>query len=202
MSITLAPSLRWDNCRQRIRQRRSVAETLTIKKHGGEGQGSVWWPPTTLSIGSYFTLATVVVGTDTVNATAPGTYKLTLPPAPTTTPSLIGHYFGLVHGSTTLGNGGTINHVATIIWQTTAQDLTSLTGTFSVGAGQTAGTMIGSENTTGAIQYALTSDTINYTFKGKVSPDGSTITGVIHGTLVNNIFKRIDGHVKLTLQTS
>ena len=62
--------------------------------------------------------------------------------------------------------------------------------------------MVGSENTNGTVDYTLTSDNINYTLVGKVNSNGSVITGTIHGTLVNNLFKRIDGHFKLTLQTS
>ena len=106
------------------------------------------------------------------------------------------------HGSAGTGNGGSVTHEFGFIWQTTAQTPDSLSGTFYVGNGNATGTMTGQESTDGSVTYTLTSADINYTLKGKVTPDGSAITGTIHGTLVNNLFKRIDGKFTLTRQPS
>lgn len=185
-----------------------LSETVTINKHGTAKVKVPFVPTDTLAAGSYHTLATVTVGGDVLSGTAPGTYKLTLPPGPTTTPSLVGHYVGLITSTSSQSTGlfgtGTKTRVkqASFIWQTTGQTLTSLTGLFAVGAGQTTGTMPGQELTTGAIQYTLTSDNINYTIKGKVTPDGTKITGTFKGTLVNNIFATLNGTFKLIRQTS
>ena len=92
--------------------------------------------------------------------------------------------------------------VATFIWHTTDQTLTTLAGLFAVGSGQVTGTMTGSENTTGAITYTLASADINYTIKGTVSADGSTIKGTFNGKLVNNIFATLNGSFKLTRQAA
>jgi hypothetical protein len=185
-----------------------VDETVTIKKKGTLKIKVPFVPPITLEAGKYFTLATVSVGGTVVNATAPGTYTLTLPPMPTTTPSLIGHYQGLITAiksqSTGFFGGGTSTtiHQLSIIWETTGQDLTSLTGLFAVGdQNSDNNTMEGYELTNGVIHYTLASTDINYTLDGKVSANGATITGKIKAVLVNNLFKTIGGTFKMTLQT-
>jgi hypothetical protein len=155
-------------------------------------------PTDTLAAGKYHTLASVQLGGSTFSGKAPGTYTLIIPPAATTTPSLIGRFSGLITANPSAG----LTHEATFIWQTTGQTLTSLTGLFSVGSQQENGAMTGSELTTGAISYHFSSSLINYTITGTVSPDGSTITGKFKGTLVNNIFKNLSGRFKITQQTS
>jgi hypothetical protein len=206
VTITLAPSLNGKTASGSYSSP-AVSESLTIKAHGSAAVKVPFVPTATLPSGKYHTLVSVVLGTNTITGTAPGTYTLIVPPAPTTTPSLIGRYFGLItatssSGGGIFGGGSHTVHQATFIWQTTGQTLSSLTGLFAVGSGQTNATMTGSEVTTGAIQYTLTSANINYTIAGKVTPDGSTITGTFKGTLVNNIFKKLNGRFKITLQTS
>jgi hypothetical protein len=206
VTITLAPSLNGTTAAGAYSSP-SVTETLTLKAHGSASVKVPFIPPTTLVAGKYHTLATVDFGGNTITATAPGTYTLTLPPGPTTTPSLIGHYSGLItatssSGGGIFGGGSHTTHEATFIWQTTAQTESSLTGLFAVGSGQTTGTMTGSETTTGTFSYALASANINYTIAGKVLDGGSELTGAFKGTLVNNIFARLNGHFKLLLQSS
>ncbi len=207
VTVTLAPSLDGATAAGAYAAA-TTTQTVTIAKHGAAKVKVPFVPPTTLAAGKYHTLATVVAGADTVSAVAPGTYTLTLPPAPTITPSLVGDYSGLIKSTTSTSTGflgtGTNTRVkeATFIWQTTAQTLTGLTGLFAVGSGQTTTTMTGSELTTGAITYTLTSADINYTIKGKVTADGGVITGTFKGTLVNNIFSTLNGTFKLTRQTT
>jgi hypothetical protein len=206
VTITLAPSLDGTTAAGAYSSP-SVSETLTLKAHGSASVKVPFVPPTTLAAGKYHTLATVEVGTNTFTATAPGAYTLTLPPGPTTTPSLIGHYSGLITATSgssggIFGGGTHTTHEATFIWQTTAQTDSSLTGLFAVGSQQTTGTMTGSENTSGVISYTLASADINYTILGKVTSNGSEITGTFKGSLVNNIFAKLNGHFKILLQSS
>jgi hypothetical protein len=197
VTITLAPSLNGSTAAGSYSSS-GVSEILTIKGHGSATVKVPFVPTSPLAAGKYHTLVSVQLGTSTFSGTAPGTYTLIIPPAPTTTPSLIGRYSGLI----TANPGGGLTHQATFIWLTTGQTLTSLTGQFAVGSQQANGTMTGSESTTGAIQYHFSSSLINYTITGTVSPDGSTITGKFKGTLVNNIFKNLSGRFKITQQTS
>lgn len=205
VDITLAPSLDGTTPAGSYSSP-GINETLTIKAHRNAKVQVPFVPPTTLAAGKYHTLATVQLGTQTIIGTAPGTYTLKLPPGVTTTPSLVGDFSGLiVETSSSSGGifgGGSSTHTkeATFVWQTTSQTTTSLTGTFSIGSGQVTGTMTGSEFTNGKIQYTLTSDNINFVIKGKVTPDGTKITGNIVATLVNNIFKKLAGHFKITRQ--
>jgi hypothetical protein len=200
VTITLAPSLDGVNPAGTY-STPSVTQTVTIKKKGSIKIRVPFIPPITLAAGKYKTLATVDVGGTIVNATAPGAYTLTLPPLPTTTPSLIGRFTGLVTAtssqSTGFFGGGTSTtiHQVSIIWQTTAQDLTSLTGIFAVGDQQTAGVMTGYELNNGKVHYTLTSPLITYTMDGTIVNKGGVlkINGLFKGTLVNNIFKTIGG---------
>ena len=183
-------------------------QTVTLKPHGKATIKVPFVPSTTNVAGKYHTLVSVVLGGNTYSGTAPGTYTLTVPPGPSITPSLIGHYSGLItatsRGSNIFGGGGS-THVkqATFIWFTNAQDLTSLSGIFAVGSQQENGvTMTGGETTTGTFTYTLTSDLINYTITGKVTPDGSTLKGKFVGTLVNNIFAKLNGNFKIVRQTA
>lgn len=206
VTITLAPSLNGTTPAGAYTSP-PVTQSVTLKPHGSATIKVPFVPPDTLVGGKYHTLATVVVGGTTYNATAPGTYTLVVPPGPTTTPSLIGHYSGLITATSSSGGGifGGGSHTvkqATFIWFTTAQDLNGLTGQFNVGSGQTTGTMTGSETTTGTFTYTLASDNINYVIAGKVTPDGKTLKGTFKGTLVNNIFAKLNGNFKITLQTS
>lgn len=197
VTITLAPSL---NGTIGAYSSPSFSSTLTIKAHGSVTVKVPFTPPVTLAQGKYRTIATVDLGGTIITATAPGTYTLTIPPIATTTPSLLGHYAGLARGSQSSGGGGTVTHEFGFIWQDTSQDLTSLTGTFTIGIQSFTGTMTGSEFNTGAVNFTLASPQINYTIKGTVSADGSTIKGTIKGTLVNNLFKKVFGHFSLTRQ--
>ena len=207
VTVSLAPSLDGTTAAGAY-STPAVTETLTLAKHGSATVKVPFIPPTTLAAGKYHTLATVVLGTDTITATAPGVYTLTLPPAPTITPTLVGHYTGLIKSTTSTSTGlfgtgtNTRVKVASFIWQTTSQTLTGLTGLFAVGSQQTTGTMTGSELNTGAIDYTLASADINYTIKGKVTANGQIITGTFKGTLVDNIFSTLNGSFKLTLQPS
>ncbi len=208
VTVTLAPSLDGVTAAGAYDPMPANTEMVTIKKHGAAKVKVAFVPPDTLAAGKYHTLVTVTAGADTVSGVAPGTFKLTLPPAPTTTPSLVGHYVGLIKSTTSTSTGlfgtGTNTRVkeASFIWQTTGQTLTTLTGLFAVGDGQTTGTMTGSEVTTGTFTYTLASADINYTIKGKFSPDGTTLTGTFKGTLVNNIFSTLNGTFKLVRQAS
>lgn len=197
VTITLAPSL---NGVIGAYSSPSFSGTITIKPHGSVTEKVAFTPPITLAQGKYRTVATVDLGGTIITATAPGTYALTIPPIATTTPSLLGHYAGLTRGSVGTGSGGAVTHEFGLIWQNTSQDLTGLTGTFTIGIQSFTGTMTGSEFNTGAVNFTLTSPDINYTIKGTVSADGSTIKGTITGTLVNNLFKKVFGHFTLTRQ--
>ena len=197
VTITLAPSLNGSTAAGSYSSP-GVSEMLTIKAHGSATVKVPFVPTAALAAGKYHTLVSAQLGGSTFSGTAPGTYTLIIPPAPTTTPSLIGRFSGLI----TANPGANLTHEATFIWQTTGQTLTSLTGTFSVGSQQETGTMTGSELTTGAISYHFSSSLINYTITGTVSPDGSTITGKFKGMLVNNIFKNLSGRFKITMQTT
>ena len=185
-----------------------VTQSVTLKPHASAKLKVAFVPPGTLAAGAYHTLATVTVDGAATTLAAPGTYTLKLPPGPTVTPGLVGHYSGLIYSSETTHsgtfNGGKNTRVkeASFIWQTTDQTLTALTGLFAVGSGQETATMTGGEDTTGAVTYTLTTPTINYTLKGKVTPDGSVIKGTFRGTLVNNIFANLNGTFKLTRQAS
>ncbi len=188
VAVTLVPSLDGSTAAGAY-PTPTTTESVTIKKHGTARLKVPFVPQATMVAGKYHTLATVTVGADAavavaaVTAEAPGTYTLTLPPGPTTNPSLVGHYSGLIYSSTSTSTGlfgtGTNTRVkeATFIWETTAQDLSTLTGLFAVGSGQTTATMTGEELTTGVVTYTLTSDDINYTLKGKVSADGRSSRG-------------------------
>jgi hypothetical protein len=200
-TITLAPSLNGHTASGAYTSA-PVTETLTIKAHGSATVTVPFTPPVTLAQGKYHTLATVNLGGTVYTATAPGTYTLTIPPIATTTPSLIGHYTGQARGAEGTGSGGTVTHAFGFIWQTTSQTTTGLTGTFTIGDQSFTGTMTGSEFNTGAVDFTLTSPDINYTIKGTVSADGSTITGKITGLLVNNLFKHVFGHFQLSRQAS
>jgi hypothetical protein len=185
----------------------SVTDTLTIKKNGKASVKVPFLPPITLTAGKYHTLATVDVAGSSQTLTAPGTYTLTIPPQPTTTPSLIGKYSGLIVATsstrTGLFGGGTSTSTkaVTFIWQTNAQDDSSLSGTFAVGEQQEVGTMEGYELTNGVVHYTFASALINYTMDGKVSANGTVITGKWKGTLVNNLFSSLGGNFKITEQT-
>ena len=205
VTITLAPSLDGHTAAGSYSSS-PFSQSLTIKAHGSMTVKVPFMPPVPLKGGKYQTLSKVKIGTDTINATAPGVYTLILPPIPTTTPSLIGRFSGLITATSSSGGGifGGGSHTvkqATFIWQTTAQTLTSLTGLFAVGSQQTQGTMSGSEFANGTFQYTLTSDLINYTIKGTVTANGSLLKGTFVGTLVNNIFKKLNGHFKLPQST-
>ena len=193
VAITLAPSLNGSTAAGSYSSP-GVSEMLTIKAHGSAAVKVPFVPTSPLVGGKYHTLVSVQLGSNTYTGAAPGTYTLIIPPNPTTTPSLIGRFSGLI----TANPSSNLTHQATFIWQTTGQTLTSLTGTFSVGSQQETGTMTGSELTTGAISYHFSSSLINYTITGTVSTDGSTITGKFKGTLVSNIFKNLSGRFKIT----
>jgi hypothetical protein len=175
------------------------SNTITLKKHGSEAIKVAFTPPITLVEGKYHTLVSVDLNGTTIDATAPGTYTLTIPPAPTETPSLIGRYTGLTHGSTQLGSGGIITHEYGFIWTITGQTINSLTGTFTIGDQTISGTMTGEETTTGTFTWTLASSLANYTVTGTVNSEGTQLKGIIHGTLVDNLFNRVDGHFTLTL---
>jgi hypothetical protein len=199
VTITLAPSLNGSTASGTYSSA-PVSETVTIKAHGSATVVVPFTPPITLAQGKYHTLATVDLGGTSYTATGPGTYTLTVPPTPTTTPSLIGDYTGQARGAEGTSSGGTVTHAFGFIWNTTSQTTTSLTGTFTIGDVSYTGTMTGEETTTGAVDYTLASPEINYTVKGTVSADGSTITGKITGLLVNNLFKHVFGHFQLSRQ--
>jgi hypothetical protein len=202
VTITLAPSLNGHTAAGSYSSP-SVTESLTIGAHGSAKVTVPFVPPNTLVSGKYHTLATVQIGADTFHAAAPGLYTLTVPPVPTTTPSLIGHYTGLIKITGSVGDhGATITKEAGFIWQTTSQTTTGLTGLFVVGIGQFTGTMTGSEFLNGTFSFALASPDINYTVSGKVLNNGGELTGAFHGTFINNLFKKINGNFKLTLQPS
>src|SRR6185312_14304661 len=136
VTITLAPSLDGTTAAGAYSSP-AVTQSVTLKPHGTAKIKVPFIPPTTLVAGKYHTLATVQIDSDTFNATAPGTYTLTLPPGPSITPSLIGHYSGLITATSSSGGGifGGGSHTvkqATFIWFTTAQDLNGLTGQFNV----------------------------------------------------------------------
>ncbi len=200
ISITLAPSLDGTTAAGSY-STPGVTETLTIKAHGSATVKVPFIPPATLAAGRYRTLAYVQVGFSTTLATAPGAYTLVLPPGSTTTPSLIGHYAGLILATSSTG-GAHGTHSAGFGWETTDQTDSTLTGLFAVGSGQAAGVMTGAELTTGVIQFTFTSDDITYTIKGKVTPDGSRISGTFKGVLLNNIFKKLNGNFRLSRQAS
>jgi hypothetical protein len=204
VTVTVAPSL--DGSTADGTYTATVTETLTIKKHGSAKVKVPFVPPITLTAGKYYTLVTANVGGTAFSGVAPKTYTLTLPPLPTTTPSLIGHYVGLITAtssqSTGFFGGGTSTtvHQLSFIWETNAQTLTSLSGLFAVGDQQVDdGTMQGYELTNGVLHYTLASPDINYTMDAKVSANGQTITGKFKGVLVNNLFKTIGGSFKLTV---
>lgn len=199
VTITLTPYLAGTSTPAGTYSSAPFSETVTLNKHGSTMVKVPFTPPITLVQGKYRTQVAVNLAGQEYDGFAPGTYTLTIPPAATITPSLVGHYVGTLAGSAGTGEGGTITHEYGIIWQTTSQTLTSLTGTFYVGDQNTAGTMTGQESTNGTVTYTLASDLMDYTLTGKVNSAGTLITGTIHGTLVNNLFKRIDGHFKLTL---
>jgi len=208
VTVTLAPSLDGTTVAGTF-DSQGASQSVTLKPHGKATIKVPFVPSTTNAAGKYHTLVTVVLGGNTYNGTAPGTYTLTVPPGPTITPSLIGHYSGLITATSTSGGnifgGGGSTHIkqATFIWFTNAQDLTSLSGTFAVGSQQENGvTMTGGETTTGTFTYTLTSDLINYTITGKLTPDGNTLKGKFVGTLVNNIFTKMNGNFKIVRQTS
>ena len=205
--VTVAPSL--DGVNADGTYTATVSETLTIKKHGVAKVKVAFVPPITLTPGKYYTLVTANVGGTPFSGVAPKTYTLTLPPLPTTTPSLIGHYVGLVTAinsqSTGFFGGGTSTtvHQISLIWETNAQTLTSLSGLFAIGDQQVDdGTQEGYELTNGVIHYTLASPDINYTLDAKVSANGQTITGKLKATLVDNIFKTIGGTFKLKVSTN
>jgi len=201
VTITLAPSLDGTTPAGTY-DSPSITESLTLKKHGAAHiKVPFTLPATTLLFnGKYRTIATVELDANIITVTAPGAFKLTVPPAPTTSPSLVGHYFGLIAADSGTSGGGHISHQASFDWMTTSQTLDSLTGTFGVGDQQTTGTMTGSENTGGTIQFTLASANINYTLTGTVSADGTLISGKILGTFVNNIFAKLKGRFHLALQ--
>lgn len=206
VTITLAPSLDGTTAAGTYSSP-AVTQSVTLKAHGTAKIKVPFIPPITLVGGKYHTLATVQIDSDTFNAAAPGTYTLTVPPGPTTNPSLIAHYSGLIKATSTSGGGifgggsKTVKEL-TFIWFTTAQDDGSLTGQFNVGSGQTTGTMTGAETTTGTFTYTLASDNINYVIAGKVTPDGAILKGTFKGTLVDNIFAKVNGNFKITRVTS
>ena len=193
----------------------SVSETLTINKHGAAKVKVPFVVPITLAAGKYRTLGSVDFGSgNVITAVAPGSYTLTLPPLPTTTPTLVGDWVGLITATSSqstgfFGTGTTTSiHQASFIWQATSQNLTSLTGLFAVGDqnakinGVANGlSMQGYELNNGVIHYTLTSDDINYTIDGKLSKNNTVITGKFKGTLVNNIFKSLGGSFRLVQQT-
>lgn len=187
-----------------------VTQTVSLKKHGATTIKVPFVPPVALGPGKFYTLVTADVGGITTTTATPKPFTLTVPPASTTTPSLVGHYQGLITGKTTTTSGvglfGHNTHVTihslSFIWETTSQTIGGVTGLFAVGTQQETGTQVGSENTTGAISYTFSSNLINYTILGKVTPDGQTITGTFKGTLVNNLFPTLKGHFKLALQSS
>jgi len=207
VTITTAPSL--DGVNADGTSTATVTETLTIKKHGIAKVKVPFVPPVTLTAGKYHTLVSADVNGTAFSGVAPKTYTLTLPPLPTTTPSLIGHYVGLITAtssqSTGFFGGGTSTtvHELSLIWETNAQTLTTLGGLIAVGDQQVDdGTMTGYELTNGVIHYTFASADINYTLDGKVSANGQTIKGLFKGVLVNNLFKTIGGSFKMTLSTT
>jgi hypothetical protein len=190
----------------------TLSETVTLKKHGAVNLKVGFVPPITQQAGKYYTLVTTTVAdTTTTTATAPGTYTLTLPPEPTTTPSLVGDYSGIVESYKSTTNGvGLFGHttstrieILTFKWTTTSQTDQSLTGTFAVGAQQSTGTMVGTELTNGAIDYTLTSDLIDYTIVGKITTvkGVQTLSGTFKGTLVGNLFSSLNGKFKIAATT-
>jgi hypothetical protein len=200
VDITLAPSLNGSTAAGAY-STPGISETITLKAHGSATIKVPFVPPTTLTSGKYHTLATVTLG-DAAPTTlvAPGTYTLTVPPAVTTTPSLVGIYKGLI--KQTIGGGGkSYVHEAGFIWNNTAQTPGSLTGTYTVGTATDTGTMTGSENTTGAVTFTFTASDMTYTVVGKVSADGSSIIGTIKGTFVNNLWARLNGKFTLALES-
>ena len=210
VTITLSPSLDGVNAAGSYTSL-PVTKTVTIKPHGAVPVKVPFTAPTTgLAAGKYHTLVNVAfVGGPVLNVSgvAPGTYTLKLPPGPTTTPSLIGTYKGLVSGSATTGGGGSLTHQLGFIWEITGQTLSSLTGRFTVGDQSTTFDTVatGTEDTTGAINYTVnfTSSTnpsyiIQFTVKGKVLSGGAKITGTSKGNLSQNLFPHMTGAFKLT----
>lgn len=197
VSITLTPSLDGVTAAGSYGQA-PTTETLTINKHGSARVDVPFVAPITLTGGKYHTLVTVAFPTTTVTGKAPGVFTLNIPPMATTTPSLLGSYQGLIKGSAQTGDNSSITHEATIFWDITAQTINSFTGTFSVGDQTTTGTMTGTEYNTGSVSFTLTSADINYTLVGTVSSNGLLISGLFKSVLVNNIFPKLNGHVKLT----
>jgi hypothetical protein len=199
VTVTLAPSLNGKTAAG-VYSSPSVTESLTINANKSATISVPFVPPNTLVSGKYHTLATVQIGASTFHAAAPGLYTLTVPPTPTTTPSLIGHYAGLARASGGISNGGHITKDFGVIWETTAQTDTTLSGTFVVGVQQVTGTMTGSEFVNGTFSYTLASADINYIVTGKVLNNGAKLTGTIHGTFVNNLFKKVNGSFTMNLQ--
>jgi hypothetical protein len=199
VTITLAPSLNGKTAAGTYSSP-SVTESLTIGVKGSATVSVPFVPPDTLVSGKYHTLATVQIDANTFHATAPGLYTLTVPPVPTTTPALIGHYAGLARASGGISNGGHITKDFGVIWETTAQTDTTLSGTFVIGIQQVTGTMTGSEFLNGTFSYALVSPDINYTVTGKVLNNGAKLSGTIHGTFINNLFKKVNGSFTINLQ--
>lgn len=187
-----------------------IDETITLKKHGGLNIKIPFVPPVTLAAGKYYTLVTTDVAGTATTTVAPKMFTLTLPPLPTTTPSLIGDFSGIIESYKSTTNGvGLFGHttstsikILTFNWNTTAQDTGSLTGLFAVGAQQSTGTMVGTELTNGVISYSFTSDLIDYTLTGKITTvkGVQTLSGSIKSTLVGNLFSSLNGKFKIARQ--
>ena len=204
--ITLAPSLDGATAAGAYASS-GVNETISLKKHGSLTIKVPFTTSDSLAGGVYHTLDTVTLAGATTTTTAPGTYTYI---APTTTPSLVGEFSGLIiaYKSTSTSTGvfgtGTNTQVSekdlTFRWTTTSQTDDSLTGLFAVGEQQETGTMTGTELTNGMINYTFSSALINYTVSGTVTntAKGEIISGLFKGTLVNNLFSTLNGHFKIT----
>ncbi len=198
VTITLAPSIDGTTACGSY-STPSMTRTLTIEGHSRASVRVPFVAPVTLAAGSYRTLATVQVGAETLTAAAPRMYTLTLPAVAVSTPDLVGDYAGLITG-THFSRGNLFADTATFSWETTDQTTSGMSGLFSVGTGQSAGTMNGSELSNGRIHFTLKSDDINYVVTGKVMHNGAMIKGHFSGKLTDNIFPAIDGQFRIFRQ--
>lgn len=200
VTITLAPSLDGTTACESY-STPTVTKTLTIKGHRSAHVKVPFIAPATMAAGKYCTLATVQLGASTMTIAAPSFYTLRLAPAVTTTPNLVGYYSGIITG-TNYTRGNLMMDQATFSWDTTQQTTTCLNGVFSVGTGQTAGTMNGSELNTGKFRFTLMSDDIKYVVRGRVMNNGEMIKGSFRGKLAHNVFPWANGSFRIIRQAS
>lgn len=200
VAITLAPSVDGLSACESY-STPGVTKTLTIKGHGSARVKVPFIVPATLGAGKYCTLATVRLGASTITVAAPSSYTLRVSPALTTTPNLVGYYTGVIKG-TSYSHGNLMLDEATFSWDTTQQTTSCLNGYFAVGTGGTAGTMNGSELTSGKIRFTFKSAYMNYVVSGRVMHDGGMIKGSFRGKFAENVFPWVNGSFKIVRQAS